>query len=47
MKYRLWVWVPYRKVKSGYEFDTKEEAEAYYNRHFRDENLEMEITYEA
>ena len=47
-RYWLWVWLPHKKekVKSGWGFDTKEEAEKYYNRHFRDGNLEMEITYE-
>lgn len=43
-KYFLWVWMPHRKVKSGYGFDSKEKAEAFFRRHFRDEPVKHEIT---
>ncbi len=45
-KYWLWVWKPYSKIKSGYDFDSREDAEAYLNRHFRDEPVKHEITIE-
>ena len=46
-RYWLWVWIPGKKTRSGYDFGTQKEAEGYYNLHFRDVNVEMEITYEA
>ncbi len=45
-RYWLWVWIPNRMVKSGYDFSTQKEAEDYYNLCFRDKNVEMEITFE-
>ena len=46
-RYWLYVWLPRSKVRNGWDFDTQKEAEEYYTRHFRDENLEMEIIYEV
>ena len=45
-KYWLWVWVSRSKVRSGYDFNTKEEAELYFYRHFKDEGVKHEVTYE-
>ena len=42
----LWVWVMGRKIKNGWEFDTREEAELYFNRHFKRESVKHEITKE-
>ncbi len=44
--YWLWVWTR-STLKSGWCFDTKEEAEYYFNRHFRNEPLvKHEIIFE-
>ncbi len=44
-RYWLWVWIRHT-LKNGWSFDTKEEAESFYARHFRDEPAKYEITFE-
>ncbi len=46
MRYWLWVWLPRSKVRSGWDFGTREDAESYFNRHFRDEPVKHEIVYQ-
>ena len=53
MKYWLWVWRRESKIvnpaenpKNGWDFDTREKAELFFNRHFRDEPVQHEITEE-
>lgn len=46
-RYWLWVWLPRGKSKAGYDFDTRGEAEAYFNQHWRGEPVKHEITFEA
>ena len=45
-KVHLWIWAPRSKVRNGWDFDTKEEAESYFSRHFQNEHLCYEITKE-
>ncbi len=46
MTYWLWVWAIGSKVKNGWDFDTEQEAESYFNHYFRDEPVRHEIIYE-
>lgn len=46
-RYWLYVWeIGKPRIKSGWDFDTEEEARAYFNRHFRDEPVKYEVIYE-
>lgn len=46
-KYWLWTWRHGRdKTRSGWDFETKQEAQAFFNRHFKDQHLSHEITVE-
>ena len=42
--YWLWVWSPGCKVKNGWSFASRQDAEDYFNRYFRDEPVNHEIT---
>ncbi len=41
----LWVWAKWRKTKSGYTFNTRQEAQEFWERHYKaDKKLRHKIT---